>query len=213
MILVYVDDIVVEGNELDSIDRIKQRLYKLFRIKDIGTLKYFLGLEIARSKEGIIFYERKYTLDILHDSGLTDSKHVDLPMEARPHLSETKGELIEDPVMYQRMIGRLIYLTITRPDITYLVHVLSRFMQRPRRPHLDVAFRILHYLKGTPDQGIFFATIGEINLRGYCNSDWASCPDTRRSVTGYYIFLGIHLYHGRLRNNIPSLTHLQKKNT
>lgn len=91
---------------------------------------------------------------------------------------------------YRRLVGRLIYLTITRPEITYSVHVLSQFMQDPRKPHLDAVHHLLRYLKGAPEQGLHLPTQGDLLLRGFCDADWARCSITRRSVTGYCTFLG-----------------------
>lgn len=97
---------------------------------------------------------------------------------------------MKDPTRYRRIVGRLIYLTITRPDISYPVQVLSQFMSRPRKPHLAAAMRVLKYLKGSIGQGLIFPSNNSLQLRGYCDASWASCPTTRRSVTGYCIFLG-----------------------
>jgi hypothetical protein len=88
------------------------------------------------------------------------------------------------------LVGRLIYLTITRPDLCYSVHVLAQFMQAPRQAHYNVALRVLRYLKGNPGQGLLLQVDDELQLNGYCNSDWASCPITRRSFTGYFVMLG-----------------------
>ncbi|KAJ3688563.1 hypothetical protein LUZ61_017727 [Rhynchospora tenuis] len=105
-------------------------------------------------------------------------------------LSDDTGELLEDSGVYRRLGGRLIYLTITRPDITYSVHVLSQFLQNPRKPHLEAAYRVLRYLKGSPGHGILLSRISSLSIRAYCDSDWAGCPTTRRSTTGYVTFLG-----------------------
>jgi len=103
-------------------------------------------------------------------------------------LSNT-GELLKDPCIYQRLIGRLIYLTITRPDITYSVHILSRFMHEPRQPHMAAALRVVRYLKSALGQGLLLHSNNSLHSRAFYDSDWAGCPVTRRSTTGYYVFL------------------------
>jgi hypothetical protein len=145
VLLIYVDDILISGNNLDSIRATKEFLHARFRIKDLGDLKYFLGIEIARSQKGIYLSQRKYALEIIKDTGFLGVKPVDFPME-ESKLSN-KGELLKDPAVYRRLVGRLIYLTITRPEITYSVHVLSIFMHEPRQPHMAAALRVVKYLK------------------------------------------------------------------
>jgi len=117
-------------------------------------------------------------------------------MERGLKLSD-KGTLLKEPNRYRRLIGRLIYLTVSRPDITYAVHVLSRFMHQPRKDHIKAALRVVRYLKKALGQGLFFSSNSDFRLRAYCDSDWAGCPLTRRSTTGYCVFLGSSLISWR----------------
>lgn len=112
------------------------------------------------------------------------------PMEQNLKLNNDDGELLHDPATYRRLVGRLIYLTITRPNIVHAVHILSQFMQSPRTTHKEAAIRLLHYLKRSPGQGILLPASNNFQLKGYCDSNWANCPMTRRSTTGYFILLG-----------------------
>ncbi|XP_040374694.1 uncharacterized protein LOC112199378 [Rosa chinensis] len=189
-VLIYVDDIVITGNDPKAIELLKAFLHKEFRIKDLGNLKYFLGIEVSRSKKGIFISQRKYALDILLDAGLTGARPCHFPMEQNLKLTPTNGEILKDPTRYRRLIGKLIYLTVTRPDIVYSVRILSQFMNQPRKPHMEAAMRVLHFIKGNPGRGIFFPSENDLALKAYCDSDWASCPTTRKSTTGYSVFLG-----------------------
>ncbi|KAK3019009.1 hypothetical protein RJ639_003617 [Escallonia herrerae] len=189
-ILIYVDDILLARNDLQEIERLKKFLLKCFRIKDLGDLKYFLGIEFSRSKKGIFMSQRKYALDILQDSGLLGVRPDKFPMEQNLKLTSTDGILLSDPTKYRRLIGRLIYLSVTRPDIVYSVQTLSQFMHEPRKPHWNAAIRILKYIKGNPGQGLLFPYTNNLALKAFCDSDWGGCRTTRRSVTGYCIFLG-----------------------
>lgn len=159
-------------------------------MKDLGPVNYFLGLEIHRSDAGFFLSQHKYVTNILQDHGLLHTKPLQLPLDSHLKLTADKGDPLPNPTPYQRLLGKLIYLTITRPDICFTVQLLAQFMQKPTTVHMQAAKRLLRYLAGNPKQGILLATTAAAELQAYCDSDWASCPITRRSTTGYCIFFG-----------------------
>jgi hypothetical protein len=169
-LLLYVDDIVLTGSHPHLISMVKDLLHNHFKIKDLGRLKYFLGIEVAKSKKGLFLSQRQYALDIISDCGLTATKPADFPMEQNLKLSPSDGTILSDPTPYRRLVGRLIYLTVTRPDIAYPVNILSQFMHTPREPHMAAATHLIRYLKSTPGQGLFFASDSNLSLQGYCDS-------------------------------------------
>lgn len=134
--------------------------------------------------------QRKYDLDILQDSRLLGARPDKFPMEQNIKLTPIDGVVLNDPTKYRRLVGRLIYLTVTRPNFVYSVQTLSQFMHEPQRPHWDAAMRVLRYIKGTPSQGLLFSSTDNLTLKAFCDSDWGGCHTTRRSVAGYCIFLG-----------------------
>ena len=150
IVLVYVDDMVIVGNHPPAIEELKQYLNLHFHMKALGELKYFLGLEVVRTEAGIFLCQRKYTLDFLTEVGIWGCKPLHLPLPSNVKLLADSGIPLKDPNMYRRMIGKHIYLTITRPDITYSVQVLSQFMNSPTEDHMKAAAHVLKYLKSSP---------------------------------------------------------------
>ncbi|KAL0436991.1 UNVERIFIED_CONTAM: Retrovirus-related Pol polyprotein from transposon RE1 [Sesamum radiatum] len=189
-LLVYVDDVLVAGPSQEEITNIKRYLDGLFTIKDLGAAKYFLGLEIARSDKGLTLTQTKYIKDIIADTGLSNAKAATTPLPPGIKFSTTAENQLLNPESYRRLIGRLLYLSFSRPDISHATQQLSQYMQTPCQQHWNAALHLVKYLKGTPCIGLFFPAEANFSLKAYSDADWAACVDTRRSLTGYCIFLG-----------------------
>ncbi|XP_031281122.1 uncharacterized protein LOC116139592 [Pistacia vera] len=199
ILLVYVDDLVLTGSDSSLIQATKDLLHSHFKLKDLVSLRYFLGFEVARSSKGISLCQRKYALELIADLGLAAAKPALVPLD--PHLNFTNVEYDvafpgqQDPALvdhsvYQKLIGKLLYLCLTRPDLSFAVNLLSQFMHKPKQSHLHAALKIVRYVKGSPGLGLFFPAHGSLHLQAFCDSDWASCLMTRKSVTSFCIFLG-----------------------
>ncbi|XP_019168355.1 PREDICTED: uncharacterized protein LOC109164056 [Ipomoea nil] len=191
-LLVYVDDVVIASPDISQVEQIKKHLDEAFHIKDLGPLRFFLGLEVARSSKGISMTQRKYTMELLEE---TIGLHTN-------GSTRTTGNTLQDATQYRKLIGKLLYLTITRPDISYAVQQLSQFLDCPTDLHMQAAHSVLRYIKGAPGQGLFFSVKSPLQLKGFTNSDWAACPDTRRSITGFCIFLGNTLVSWRSKKQV-----------
>lgn len=190
VILAYVDDLLICGSDIAQTNALKNMLSTKFHMKDLGQVCYFLGLEIDRSPSGFFVSQQKYVKDLLEEYGMSQAKPISLPLDSRLKLTQNKGNPLPNPVIYQRLLGKLIYLTITRPDLAYSFQLLSQFMHSPTTVHFQISKRFLRYLVGTTHQGIVLASNSVAQLTAYCDSDWASCPMTRRSTSGYCIFFG-----------------------
>ncbi|XP_014490066.1 uncharacterized protein LOC106752807 [Vigna radiata var. radiata] len=115
------------------------------------------------------------------------------PADPSVKLHADEGVLLTNPSSYHRLIGRLIYLTNTRPDIAFAIQQLSQFVSTPRQPHMQQAMRIIRYLKNAPGPGLLYAANNSFHIHAYSDSDWATCATTRRSISGFYVFLGTAL--------------------
>ncbi|XP_068649607.1 uncharacterized mitochondrial protein AtMg00810-like [Aristolochia californica] len=192
-LLLYVDDIIITGNNSSLLDSFTCKLHSEFATKDLGSLSYFLGLEVTPTTDGLFLSQLKYAHDILARAQLLDSKHIHTPMVVSQHLS-SGGQLFLDPTLYQSLVGALQYLTITRPDIAHVVNSVCQYLHSPTVDHFLVIKSILRYVKGTLHFGLSFrpsAALG--SLVAYSDADWAGYPDTHRSTSDYFIYLGNNL--------------------
>ncbi|CAJ2636330.1 unnamed protein product [Trifolium pratense] len=186
----YVDDMIITGDDVDGIDELKIQLAKIFEMKDLGPLRYFLGIEVAYSPRGYLLSQSKYIANILEQARLSDTRAVDSPLELNVKYVPSNGVPLSDPTLYRTLVGSLVYLTITRPDIAYAVHVVSQFVVSPTTVHWAAVLRILRYLRGTQFQSLLFPSSSSLELRAYSDADWAGDPTDRKSTTGFCIFLG-----------------------
>ena len=148
---------------------------------------------MAQSKHGVVISQRKYAMDILEETGLMNAKPIDTPMDPNAKLMPGQGEPLSDPERYRRLVGKLNYLTVTRPDISFAVSVVSQFLNSPCEGHWDAVIRILKYIKGAPGNGLLYEDKGHARVVGYSDADWAGSPTDRRSTSGYCIFIGDNL--------------------
>ena len=170
-LIVYVDDMVITGDDIEEISRLQGQLASEFEMKNLGGLKYFLRIEVARSTQGIFLSQRKYVLDLLSEVGLLECKPVDTPIVQNHKLGIYPNQKPTDKGRYQRLVGKLIYLSHTRPNIAYAVSVVSQFMHCPSEEHMEAVIRILRYLKSSPRKGLMFSKNDHVRVDGYTDVD------------------------------------------
>jgi len=187
--------------------------YNQFQLKDLSDLKFFLGLEIACNSKGISLWQRKYTLEILEDAGLLATKPSKFPMESNLKLSRHNGDLLANPASYRRLVGRLLYLTITRPDISYSVQILSQFMDTPRQPHIDAASEFLNTSSILLAKVSFIPLLQPLILTSFVISTGLDALIQEGQLLVIVCFWGTYWFLGNQRNNARSLILLQKQST
>ncbi|XP_021807902.1 uncharacterized protein LOC110751704 [Prunus avium] len=188
ILLIYVDDILVTGNNSSQVMVLIQRLGKLFSMKDLGRLNYFLGIEATY----VGSTQKKYAYDLLTRTGFANSKPISTPCISSQKLSLHCGEPLGDPSEYRQVVGALQYLTITRPDLFYAVNQVCQFLHSPTTVHWQAVKRILRYLKATYDHGLRYQP-SKLELNAYSDADYVGDPNVRHSTGGFCVYFGFNL--------------------
>jgi hypothetical protein len=187
-----VDDIVFGGSSNPLVARFAKDLSRKFEMSMMGELQFFLGLQIKQSKEGTFVHQAKYTKDIVRKFKMEDSKAMATPMSTTTALdADEEGEHVDQE--YRSMIGSLLYLMATRPDIQFSVCLCARFQASPRTSHRQAVKRIFRYLRHTLDFGLWYSTSSSLLLHGFSDVDFAGCQSDRKSTSGTCYFLGSSL--------------------
>ncbi|KAM1792474.1 hypothetical protein ACFX12_036326 [Malus domestica] len=191
-LLIYVDDILVTGNNPAHISTLIHQLGRKFSMKDLGPLHYFLGMEITRTPTAMYLTQSKYILDLLKRTQMADAKPLSTPALPGRKLSLYEGEPLADGTTFRSIVGALQYLLFTRPDIAFAVNQVCQYMHLPTTTHWVAVKRILRYLKATHDRGLVYKP-SFLSLTAFADADYAGDPDDRRSTGGHCIFLGDNL--------------------
>eukprot|EP00253_Pinus_taeda_P025809 PITA_25809 len=189
-VVVYVDDLIITSSSAHLIHGIKQDLCKIFDMTDLGLLHYCLGIEVWQIENHIFLSQSKYAKNLVDRFRMQDCKPATTPMEPGLKLSAQSSSPPVDETLFRQLVGSLIYLTATRPDISFAVSYISRFMSAPKADHWIAAKRVLRYVRGTSDYGLLYTRTSDPILSGYTDSDWAGSVDDRKSTAGYVFSLG-----------------------
>ncbi|KAK1628435.1 hypothetical protein QYE76_002750 [Lolium multiflorum] len=187
-LLLYVDDIILTASSTVLLERVITALNCEFAMTDMGDLHYFLGITIPRTSTGMFLSQQKYAAKILDRAGMRACTPSSTPIDTAPKLATTAGSPVADPTEYRSLVGALQYLTFTRPDIAYAIQQICLRMHDPRDQHLALVKRVIHNVKGTLGHGLQLLPSAADSLITYTEADWAGCPDTRRSTSGYGVF-------------------------
>lgn len=195
-LLVYVDDLILTGNNDAFLMDVISKLANQFSIKDLGNLSFFLGVEVIPTAGGLFLSQHMYIRDLLEKAKMEDAKPISSLMSTSQVLTLRDGVALTDLIEYQSLIGGLQYLSLTRPDIAFSVSKLSQFMHRLTSTHWTTVKRLLRYLVGTSHHGLFFYKASPLRLYAYSDAGWASNLDDRSSTSAYVMFLAIMLSRG-----------------
>ncbi|XP_014489926.1 uncharacterized protein LOC106752708 [Vigna radiata var. radiata] len=188
--LVYVDDLLLTGNNMVFLSEFQHDLASQFALKDLGTPHHFLGVEILSVSAGLFLTQHHCIRDLLQSTAMNDVKPITTPMSTSCDLSANSDASTCNVSEYRRIVGSLQYLSLTRPDVSFSVNKLSQYMAAPTESHMQFAKRVLRYLKGTIDHGLQLRHESNPHLTAFCDADWAGDTVDRRSTTSYIIYYG-----------------------
>ncbi|XP_057529046.1 uncharacterized mitochondrial protein AtMg00810-like [Amaranthus tricolor] len=192
-LLLYVDDIILTASSDSLRESIMSKLSSEFAMKDLGPLNYFSCIAVTRTSTGLFLSQQRYASEILEKAGMSQCNSIATPVATSGKLCASAGFPCDDPTLYRSLAGALQYLTFTRPDISYAVKQVCLYMHDPRIEHMATIHRILRYVKGTLPYGLQLHRSNISTLLSYTDADWGGCPNTRRSTSGYCVFLGDNL--------------------
>ncbi|GJQ91674.1 putative ribonuclease H-like domain-containing protein [Tanacetum coccineum] len=184
LVQIYVDDIIFAASTPELCDLFAKIMCSKFKMSMMGKISFFLGLQISQSPRGIFINQSKYALESLKKYGYESCDPVDTPMVEKSKLDEDKEGKAVDPSHYRGMIGTLLYLTASRPDLQFAICMCARYQARPTEKHLNAVKRIFRYLKGTVHRGLWYPKDSSFALTAFADADHAGCQDTRRSTSG-----------------------------
>jgi hypothetical protein len=188
IVSIYVDDLIYTGDDDIMISRFKESMLREFDMSDLGVMRFFLGIEVLQTVDDIYIYQKKYTMDVLKRFSMENSTAVGSPIVPGSKLHSDEGGVRINETYFKHIVGSLMYLTTTRPDIMFSVNLISRYMSKPTELHLQAAKRTLRYLKGTVNYGIFYKKGEAEELLAFTDSDYAGDIKDRKSTYGY-VFL------------------------
>lgn len=192
-LILYVDDIIVTASTTSLKDTIIRVLKSEFPMTDCGIIHSFLSVSAMFNAKGLFLNQSKYAEEIIQRAGLTECKPCSTPVDLKSKLAEDDGKPVSNPTEYRSLAGALQYLTFTRPDLSYVVQQLCLFMHDPRESHWLAMKRVIRYIQGTKTLGLQLLKKQHSSLTAYTDADWAGCPTTRRSTSGFCLYLGDNL--------------------
>ncbi|KAK6141693.1 hypothetical protein DH2020_024556 [Rehmannia glutinosa] len=208
LVQIYVDDIIFGSTNKELCDKFSNLMQSKFEMSMMGELTFFLGLQVKQLKDGTFISQTKYTRDLMKKFGMEEKSSMKIPMNTSVKMDmDTDGKPV-DQTRYRALIGSLLYLTASRPDITFAVGVCARFQSAPKESHMTAAKRILRYLKGSQEVGLWYPKEGGFKLIGYSDSDYAGCRVERKSTSGTCQMLGNRLisWFSKKQNSIATST-------